>query len=254
MKKVATSFLALMAVGGLLLTPHSAPAAMTTLLTAKIFDLKDRSKHMFNYKNEFEIVGDKKTTVTTFTDLDGKALVVETAVVKVGTDGVETLVSFEEDHKQLGTTGKIEVADGKVGFTFTKDGKSKTSSETMEPNYIVTSMVVGLIQSNWEKLMKGETVKIRFGVVDRRESVGFSFTKESATTDKVVIKMRATSMIIAALVSPLRLSFQPDGKKFLELEGRVAVKVMKDGKFQDFDGYAVYTYASDTSSVPANKK
>lgn len=263
MKKVAMGLLALIVFGWLSIGNESASAAMTPFFNAKIFDLQDRSKHMFDYTNEFELVGDKKTMLTTFLDLEGKVLVVEKTIVKVGENGAESLLSFEQDHRQLGTIGKIEVADGKAGFTFTKDGKAKTASETMEPNYIVTSMVLGFVQSNWEKLMKGETAKVRLGVVDRRESVGFSFSKESATDEKVVIKMKPTSMIIAAIVSPLRFTFQPDGKKLIELEGRAAVKVQKDGKFKDFDGFTVYTYAStgSTSGSPsgpsselANKK
>jgi len=257
MKKVAMSLAALIVFGVGSIWCNSASAAMTPLFSAKIFDLQDRSKHMFDYKNEFEIAGDKKTMLTTFLDLEGKVLVVERTVVKVGENGVESLLSFEQDHRQLGTVGKIEVADGKAGFTFTKDGKAKTASETVEQNYIVTSMVLGFVQSNWEKLMKGEAQKVRLGVVDRRESVGFSFSKESVTTEKVVIKMKPTSMIIAALVAPLRFTFTADGKKLLELEGRAAVKIQKDGKFKDFDGFTVYTYSTDssaTSSESANKK
>jgi len=254
MKKVAMNLMALIVVLGVWIGNESASAAMTPLFSAKIFDLQDRSKHMFDYKNEFELVGDKKTMVTTFLDLDGKVLVVETTVVKIDEKGVETLLSFEQDHKQLGTSGKIEVKDGKAGFSFTKDGKTKTASETVEQNYIVSSMVLGFVQTNWEKLMKGETAKVRLGVVDRSESVGFSFSKESATAERVVIKMKPTSMIISALVSPLRFAFQPDGKKLVELEGRVAVKVQKDGKFKDFDGFTVYTYSAGASSAPANKK
>jgi hypothetical protein len=225
-----------------------------TVVFCKDFDLQDRSKHMFDYKNEFEVGGDKKTMLTTFLDLEGKVLVVEKTVVKVGENGVESLVSFEQDHQQLATVGKIEVADGKAGFSFTKDGKTKTASETVEPNYIVSSMVLGFVQANWEKLINGETLKVRLGVVDRRESVGFSFSKESATADKVVIKMKPTSMIISALVAPLRFTFQSESKKLVELEGRAAVKVQKDGKFKDFDGFTVYTYSASAPSAPANKK
>ncbi len=247
MKKVAFAMkfapIFVLTVSLMALAGDFAMAAMTPFFSAKVYDLQDKSKHMFDYKNEFEVVGDKKTVVTTFTDLDGKVLVVETTVVKIDAAGAENLVSFEQDHRQLGAIGKIEVAEGKAAFTYTKEGKVKTASESLEPNFIVTSMVVGFVQRHWEMLMKGETAKVRLGVVDRRESVGFSFSKESSTADKVVIKMKPTSMIISALVAPLRFSFQTDGGKLLELEGRAAVKVLKDGKFKDFDGYTVYSYA-----------
>lgn len=227
-----------------------AQAAMEPHFTAKIYDLKDRSKHMFDYKSEIEILGDTKTIHNTVTDLNGAILVTEKTVVTAG-----KLASFEQDQKQLGTVGKIEVKDGKANFTFTRDGKTKTDDEKIDDDFIVTSTLVAYLQANWDKIAKGETVKSRLGVLDRLETVGFQFKKES---DKeiggaagVVLKMKASSLVISALVNPLFFGFTADGSKLLELEGRTNVKLMVDGKLKDFDGYTVYSYPAAKIEAPA---
>lgn len=208
--------------------------------TAKIYDLKDRSKHLYNFKNEIEISGDTKKMVATYTDLDGKLLVHETTVLKQ-VDGKESLVSYDLDHKQMGATGKIEVRDGKAHFTYTKDGETKTASEKVGDDFVISTMIVGFLGRNWEKIKKGETLKVRLGVVDRRETVGFSYKKESESADGVKVKMRPSSMIIAAIVNPLIWTMEPNGGFLKELEGRSPVKTAEGDKFKDFDGYTVYT-------------
>ena len=226
----------------------SSPTASTTAAvaglqvqsTAKIYDLKDRTKHLYNFKNEVEMSGDTKKMIATYTDLDGKLLVHETTILK-HVDGKESLVSYELDHKQIGATGKIEVRDGRAHFTYTKDGETKTASEKVGDDFIISTMIVGFLGRNWEKIKKGESLKVRLGVVDRRETVGFSYKKESESAEGVKVKMRPSSMIIAAIVNPLIWTMEPGGSFLKELEGRSPVKTADGGKFKDFDGYTVYT-------------
>ena len=238
-----TTLAAVLSLGSQLITPSGAEAAMEPHFTAKIYDLKDHSKHMFDYKSEMEITGDTKTLVNTVTDLKGDVLVIEKTILK---DGGKTLVSFEQDQKQLQTVGKLEVRDGKVFFSFTKDGKAKTDDEKAGADFVVTSTLVAYVQAHWEKLAKDEAVKVRLGVLDRLETVGFQFRKEGDTLASggpgLRIKMKPSSMIISALVNPLYFSFSADGAQLKELEGRTNVKVMANGTYKDFDGYTVYTY------------
>lgn len=63
--------------------------------------------------------------------------------------------------------------------------------------------------------------------------------------------MKPSSVIISALVNPLRFGFDTEGHHLLELEGRTNVKVMVDGKWKDFDGYTVYSYPAPKAEAPA---
>ncbi len=224
-------------------SPETAFGAMTPSFTAKIYDLKDRSKLMFDYKSEVETTGDTKTTVNTVYDLKGDVLVIEKTVMK---DDGKTFVSFEQDQKQLKTVGKVELRDGRIYFTFQRDEKLKDDDDKASADFIVTSTLVAYVQANWDGLLRGETLKARLAVLDRLETIGFQFKKESEKelngVPAVVLKMKPSSMMIAAVVDPLLFTFSADGKRLLELEGRTNVKVMIDGKFKDFDGYTVYSY------------
>lgn len=226
-----------------LVVATASQAAMSPHFTAKIYDLNDRSKLMFDYKSEFEVTGDTKVYVNTVYDLKGELLVTEKTVLK---DDGKTLVSFEQDQKQLKTVGKVEVHDGKAYFTFTRDGKTKTDDESAGNDFIVTATLVAFVQANWDAVMKGDTIKARLAVLDRLETVGFQFRKDSERqingTPAVVLKMKPSSFVISALLNPLYISFSADGKHLLELEGRANVKVSVDGKLKDFDGYTVYSY------------
>lgn len=237
---------------GNLALPTRAMAAMEPFFSAKIYDLKDHSKHMFNYVSEVEYDGDRRSYVNTVTDLEGKVLVIEKTVA---TNGGRTVVSFEQDQKQLGTVGKLEVRDGKIHFTFTKDGKTKTDEEKVTDDFVVTSTLVANVRNDWAKIIKGESIKVRLGVLDRLETVGFQFKKESDTIPSGaaghLVKMKPSSVIISALVNPLRFGFDAEGRYLLEIEGRTNVKVMVDGKWKDFDGFTVYSYPPPKSETPA---
>ncbi len=224
----------------LMLTPTMLLAAMQTISTAKIYDLHDRNKHLYNFKNEFELEGDVKRLVSTYTDLNGKILVLETTLIKVG-NAMDSLISYDLDHKQMGAKGRIELRDGRAYFSYSRDGDTKTATEKVGEDFIVSTMISGFLARNWEKIKKGETLKVRLGVADRRETVGFNYEKISESQDSIKVKMRPTSMIIAALVNPLIWTMSGDGSHLKELEGRSPVKVIEEKKFKDFDGYAIYT-------------
>lgn len=224
----------------------TAQAAPEEKLTAKIFD-KDSNKQklLFNYKHDSETKGDLRTVTNTFTDPEGKVAAVETAeFVKSG--GEEKVRLYKMSQKQLGAEGSVEVKDGTANFSYTKDGKTKTSSEKVGDDFIVGPSLVAHLQKNWDKIAKGETIKTRFAVLDRTETVGFQFSKEKEADingqKAFVIKMKPSSFLIAALVDPLHFYMTPDGKRLLELHGRTQVKRGEPGKWKDLDAVTVYEY------------
>jgi hypothetical protein len=54
------------------------------------------------------------------------------------------------------------------------------------------------IQAHWQELVSGKDVDMRFGVPERRETVGFKIFKEKETKmdghDVIVAKMKPTSL------------------------------------------------------------
>lgn len=212
--------------------------------TAKVYDLadKDHKTVIYNYRSESENVGDTVVVNNRFTYPDGKPATHEEITFQK--DGRVSL--YKQEQAQLNATGTIEIGGGKAKFTWTKDGNTKTSTEDAGSDFIVGSQIPLEIESHWADLMKGDTLKRRLAVLERRESVGFNYSKEgegeSQGKKAVIIKMKASSFIIAAVVAPLHFYMSTDGKELLEIKGRTTVKKDKGGgNFGDLDADVVYT-------------
>lgn len=223
----------------------AAPAGPTKVFTAKLFDSKDRSKLMFEQTNEYIDEGNRRTYTSTFRDTAGEIAVIERTVTE-RIDGKEKLISYQQEQKQLGAIGKIDLVGDKVNFTYTKDGKTKEGSEPFGPAFVVGPTLVPHMRGQWDRIVAGERVKVRLGVVDRLDTVGFSLTKDSerevAGQKIIVVKLRATSAIIAMAVDPLYFAMKADGSELVELDGRSVVKEKKGDSFKDFSAHVVYTY------------
>lgn len=154
------------------------------------------------------------------------------------------LLWYELDQRQIGTKGRLEVKDGKARFSFEKDGKSKTAEEAATTDLIVGPTLASHLSKNWAALQKGESVRARLAVLDRRETVGFKFTKvgegESQGRKGLKIKMSASSMIIAALVDPLIFTLSPDGARVLQFEGRTIPKRKSGDSWKDLEALTIY--------------
>src|SRR5262249_51258934 len=127
-------------------------------------------------------------------------------------------------------------------FSYTKSANAKpqTSSEVLRRDALINDMVAPFLTSHWDALMKGQTVKSRHIVVPRRETIGFSFVKFTETTRRgepvVIIKMEATSPLIAAVVDPLIFVMEKTGKRhILEYVGRTTPKIREGNKWKDLD-------------------
>jgi hypothetical protein len=171
---------------------------------------------------------------TTFTAPDKSVAATEDVLVEG-----ELPRKFTVHQNQTGETGTLEVKGKKVLFSYTKEGKTKTSEEDLEDSLVVGPTLIDYLQARKAKLLEGGKVDIRFAVLDRRETVGFSFFKVSEDTYEgkptVTIKMEPTSFIIAALVDPLLFTFYKEDMKLLEIIGRTLPK-RKDGeKWKDLD-------------------
>jgi hypothetical protein len=219
---------------------NSAQAAETRY-TAKVYDAENRSSLLFNYKSEGEMVGNQYHVTNTFTAPDGKVAMVEHIHFNLD----KTASYYDLEQKQTGAFGKVEVANGKAKFTYKKDGKEKTDSEDAGSDFITTSAIPLDLEANWDKIQKGEKLKRRLAVVDRMETVGFEFSKEKEVDldgkKAVVVKMKPSSFIIAAIVKPLHFYMSTDGSTLYQIDGRTTVKKNVNGSYKDLDAVTVYT-------------
>lgn len=150
------------------------------------------------------------------------------------------------EQKQLGQSALIEVKNGEVHFSLTKGGSTSIVKERLEEPFVTSGGMTRFIKANWQDLVNGKAVKLRYGVWYRQDTVGFEFKKVSESGEgaskRVVLKYKPTSFLIAALVDPLEFVINGDGTRILELRGRVAPKIKKGDDFKDLDAEMIYKY------------
>jgi hypothetical protein len=200
-----------------------------------------KSKKLYTFEHKSTPAEDGEKTVAVFKDLEGNVVFEE----KVTLRGTE-LVKSEISQNQTKQSAVVEVKEGKVFFSKTIDGKTKTSEEKLGNTFVMTGNFQKFIQKNWADLSAGKTIDFRYGVWDRQETVGFGLTKtgeEDVSGQKaLVLRMKPSSFIIAALVKPIIFKYASDGSRLLEMNGRVAPKQKSGDSFKDLDAEVVYFY------------
>jgi hypothetical protein len=217
------------------------PPAHARPYTAKVYEVgSNRTKLLYNLtRTEKDLGGGKLEAKVVFSDPQtSKEAVTENVIYEGGRP-----VRYALKKPQIGQEGLLEIKDGKLLFSYTEDGKADTDDEKDVPNLIIGPYVVEYLTKNWDTLAKGEELKARFAALDRKETVGFTFKKiedEKAGPGKVVIRMKPTSFIIAALVDPLLFTFDGATRKLHSVLGRTLPKRQVDGKWKDLDAEIIY--------------
>jgi hypothetical protein len=218
------------------------PIAWSAGMTGKGYEI-DGSRDSAIFTMEQTVGADGLSSFTAFRSPDGKELVTE----KMEFDEAGAPLRYTVNHVQSGTSGVVEVKDGRLMFTHrTADGKVKTNDEAIPEVWATGPMFVPMVRKNWDRLMNGEAMRFRFAVWDRAETVGFQLFKERVEKkadgrEVVVLKMKPTAFIIAAIVDPLNFEMRPDGSFLETMIGRTLPKRQDGSKLKDLDAYIVYS-------------
>ncbi len=210
--------------------------------TAKIYEAgSNRKKELFVLDVKFQAMGTDEKATATYSDFNKEVAFVDTAILRG-----DKIVRSEIEQKQIGAKATVEIRDGRAYFTKTENGKTKTDDEAIKGDFVMSGNFQRFVKSKWPDLIAGKPAEFRYGVWDRLETVGFVLRKQSEAGEgdkkTVTLRMKASSFFIAALVDPVDFKFSSSGDRLLELNGRVAPKQKKDGKFVDLDAEMVYFY------------
>jgi hypothetical protein len=218
-------------------------------LTARIYAKKsDRSSPLFLFKRTTSRDGAVLKVNRDFTYPDGKLAAREQVIYDR-----DDLMLYELEELQTGARGKAKVvrdptgqSKSKIEFSFS-NGRTDTDQEILDGITLIADMVGPFLAAQWERLSAGEKVKCRYVVIPRKETVGFTFRKESELTRQgtrvVLIKMEPTSGVIAALIDPLFFLVERDGKhRVLEYVGRTTPKILVGKKWKTLDAVTVFDW------------
>ncbi len=221
-------------------------------LTGTIFS-PESNQLLFKFKRAASRTGSCIEVQRGFTYPDGRLAAQERVVYERN-----ALVSYELKELQIGASGSATIrrapndsARDSIEFQYRAAGshRLKTRTESLRENTLIADMVGPFLQSHWEELRRGESVKCRYIVVPRTETVGFTFIKESENKwegrDAVSIRMQASSRLLAALVAPLYFTVeQAPPHRVLSYTGRTTPKIQAGDKWQDLDAVTVFDWQS----------
>jgi hypothetical protein len=208
---------------------------------------------LFKFKRTVKRTGSTLSVLREYSYPDGKLAARERVVYQ---DNALTL--YELDELQTGAKGSAEIESErsksgktKIVFRYTKDvsthAPSGTRGETLVPDTLVNDMVGPFLSEHWDQLVRGEKVGCRYAVLHRRETVGFTFKKESESQwhgkDVLVVKMEPTSVVISALVDPLHFIIEKaPPHHVLQYSGRTTPKQGSPGHWTDLDAVTVFDW------------
>jgi hypothetical protein len=221
-------------------------------LTATIYSI-DRKKAVFKFSRRSVRKGEQLEVFRTYSYPNGTPAFAEKVIYQG-----DNLQEYDVDDLQLGARGSARITSSPgdsakkiISYEYTKDihstSKPKTRTELFQTACLVGDMVPPFLMDHWAELLRGEAVRCRYIVLDRRETVGFTFAKDSEThrdgKEVIIVKMSPTSRIISALVDPLFFTLEKGGQhRILEYSGRTALNVKEGNKWKDFDGITVFDW------------
>jgi hypothetical protein len=219
-------------------------------ITGAIYS-NDRKQLLFRFTRSAKRSGSTLNVQRDFSYPDAK-LAARERVVYQG----DALASYELEETQLGSSGSARIrrdavnpAKGSIQFEYLREagGRPKTRNEALRENTLIADMVGPFLVAHWDALRRGEKIECRYIVVPRRETVGFTFAKDTVARrqdqDVLIVKMGATSPIIAALVDPLFFAMeQAPPHRVLEYQGRTTPKIRSGKKWDDMDAVTVFDW------------
>ena len=227
-----------------LLSIYSFSSQSKTLSSSEgeIYELgSEKKKLLFKVRISVDQISQKKIQKSIYKNTEGQISVIQ----KTTYDKNGEFAHFEIEQKQLGEQGTIRIEGDQIIFSYKKQGgKEKISKEKKTDNFIIGQTMVSYLQKNWQALTSGKTLSVRFGVPNRLETVGFDYKKvedKTINNEKViVVKMSASSWLIAQLVDPIYFTFRVKDKKLIYQKGRVIPKTKRGSSWDNLDAETYY--------------
>lgn len=168
-----------------------------------------------------------------------------------------SLATYELDELQIGARGaatiKPAAAGGQTIIEFqygpSSGERTKPHAETLAGVALISDMVGPFLAAHWDSLMRGDKVRCRYIVVQRKETVGFTFAKvaeSSADTARTItVRMEPTSAVLGLLVRPLFFTIEKSSPhRVLRYAGRTTPKIKSGNKWEDLDALTVFDWPS----------
>jgi len=224
-----------------------APLAFAEPYKAQYFDLENPKILVFNIERK-EVLKDKELESTViYTNPDGTPALEEHMWT-----ADDVITKYRLKQHQFNEEGGLDVvkADDSTQlvkyFYVNSDGKRSEDNEKMVSNLVVSGTTIVYLKSQWDTLLSGKPVEVKFVVIDRTESFTFKFKKigdhEVNGKQLMEVELTPSSIFVAAVVKPMLFVFEKDTARIVETRGQIMPKRNVDGRWKDAYVRGVYDY------------
>jgi len=176
----------------------------------------DDTEVLYRYERRVKDEGDRLCSSHLTFAPDGEPVLLHRAV---HSDGYG-LTSFREVHGQTGLIGDVQVhVDGSASFRTVVDGRVRQREEREGAPLQVGPTLFGYVLENWDALIDGERLPVRFVVLERARSYRFVL-EASPGPEGAVVEMVPASPWLALVLPRMRMVFDGE-RRVLRYEGRV---------------------------------
>ena len=153
------------------------------------------------------------------------------------------------ENRAIQKRSQLEIKNGKVYYEVVdlKDNSVKKSEDLAEDNLVVPSTIMKYIDSQSEKITKGETVVLKVAVLDRRDS--FTFNVKKIKDDKAadgepiqVLEMAPASFIVKAAVDPMYFYVHTKTGDMFAFEGESGLRRKVGNSYEKMKVRTAYEY------------
>lgn len=221
--------------------PVSLPADLATrgesIYIGSTWPLVGNAKEpLFVYERRVEDLGDHLVATHITRNPDGTVALADRATQ---TSDYQ-LLDYALLTDQQGQTGSIHRDGDALTFTFGEHSRVEEGAGDI----VIGPTVVGYIWKRLDSLRTGETLTVRFAVLDRLETLGFALAAVPAPAGQTRVQMTPTSFVIGLVVDPVFFTFDSGSNKLVRIEGRVPPKQVKDGTLVDLDARVEYRFVA----------
>lgn len=215
-------------------------AAGEPIYEGRVYALDGRPQPLFRYERRVLSTDEGLTSTHLTHDPTGAVVVVQSAVHAPGYE----LRRADMIHRQTGSTASVVVADGEAVFTRHDGTHDTTSRERLQAPLVAGPTMFGYILTHWDELTHGVPLPIRFAVLERGESLGFTLDQVEAPPGRTIIRMKPTSVIVRLAVAPTYFQFDTRSRQIMEYTGRVPPLAQVDDRLTTLDARVAYSFVA----------
>ncbi len=209
---------------GFVLLPLQRPFAageadgLTLLAEGTLYEVGSKRQNVLYHWKLFS-TEDGSRRSTEYVTPEGELAASEQVVLENGKLERYTVLEHNAGRKAL-----VRRVEDRIEFSYTKNGNTDTRSEDYGDGLVVGQTLIPYIQSHWSRLMQGKDLEVRFGVFRRLRTIWLKIQKddeqEGDQGQRVMLKIRPRSLILAVFVKPIYLTFSADGRTVYNFIGR----------------------------------